>query len=331
MIVAQANPSTPSSEASSRAWHVVLGAGQIGSRVAELLAARGNRVRLVRQSSHTARSGIETRSGNIAEPEFAEAAMAGAAVVYDCMNPPYHRWPELLLPIARGALLGATRASAKLVALDCLYMYGRPTGALDEDSPLVPCSKKGELRVQLAELRLAAHRRGDLTVAIGRASDFFGANLPYSGFSDRFYRRILSGKAAECMGDPDMPHSHSYVEDVARALITLADRNESSGKVWHLPSLPAESTRALVERLGHALSLSVRVERLPRWVLHVAGLFQPFLREIKEMTYQWEVPFVLDDSRFRKAFGHGATPIEVAVADTAAWARRHYGIASPRA
>lgn len=307
--------------------HVVLGAGQIGGRVAARLVAAGRRVRQVHTGrAALARPGVEVVAGDITDLAFAEAATAGAAVVYDCMNPPYHQWSTLLLPIARGALHGATRAGARLVALDCLYMYGRPEGPMHEGSPQTPCSRKGALRVELAELRLAAARRGDLELAIGRASDFFGADLPYSSWSDRFWQRVLAGKPAECMGDPDMPHSYTYVEDIADALIVLGARDEAVGQVWHLPTPPAESTRALTRRLGAALGLDIAVTRVPRLLLRAAGLFSPFMRELVEMTYQWEVPYVLDDSRYRASFGAAATPVEVAVERTAAWARQRYGL-----
>lgn len=62
--------------------------------------------------------------------------------------------------------------------------------------------------------------------------------------------------------------------------------------------------------------------RVPRLMLRALGLFSPFMREVAEMTYQWEAPFVIDDTRFRQTFGYGPTPIEAAVAETASWARR---------
>ncbi len=308
------------------ALHVVLGAGQIGSRLAELLLARGHRVRLVKRGAPgAARPNLEWARGDLMDLAFAAEATRGAAVVYDCMNPAYHMWPTQLLPMARGALHGATRAGARLVALDCLYMYGRPDGPMSEDTPMRPCSKKGQLRVELAKLRLDADQRGDVRVAIGRASDFFGADLQYSAWSDRFYQRVLAGKAAECTGDPDQPHSYTYVEDVARALATLGEREEALGAVWHLPTPPAESTRALTERLGRALGLpQIAVKRVPKFVLRVGGLFQPALGELAEMTYQWEMPYVVDDSRFRRVFEQAPTPIDVAVAEVAAWARKRY-------
>jgi nucleoside-diphosphate-sugar epimerase len=305
--------------------HVILGAGQIGARVADLLLARGHRVRVVRKGpAGDLRPLVEQVSGDVTDLGFAERATRGAAVVYDCMNPPYHRWPELLLPIARGALHGAAKAGARLVALDCLYMYGRPTERLHEGSPLAPCSKKGALRVALAEERLGAFRRGEVRVAIGRASDFFGPDLPFSAWNSRFFERIAAGKPGECMGDPDMPHSYTYAPDVARALVKLGERDEALGHVWHLPTPAAESTRVLAGRVGRALGVRVEVARVPRLVLRAVGLFSPFMREVAEMAYQWDVPFVIDDSRFRAAFGQEPTPIDEAVAATAAWARERF-------
>lgn len=298
--------------------HVILGAGQIGTRIARLLVDRGDRVRLVaRNPRHLA--GAEMMTGDVRDLDFATRATAGARIVFDTTNPPYPAWKRELLPLGAGALHGATRANAKLVALDNLYMYGAPTGPMRETSPLAPCSRKGQLRAELSELRLAAHRRGDVQVAIGRASDFFGPALPYSWWSERCFRRILAGKPAECMGDPDQPHSYNYADDVARGLLALADADDATG-VWHLPVLPAESTRALGERIARALATPIAFTTMSPLVLHAVGVFARFMGELPELAYQWKLPFVLDDSKFRARFELRPTPIDEQVATTVAWA-----------
>lgn len=305
----------------NEALHVVLGAGQVGSLLADHLLAQGHRVRVVRKSaSGAARPNLEQVSGDMTDLAFAEQATRGATVVYDCMNPQYHEWQTLLLALGRGSLHGAKTAGARLVALDCLYMYGRPSGAITETTPMQPCSKKGALRRELAELRLGALERGEVRVSIARASDFFGPKLPFSNWSERFFQRIRAGKAAECMGDPEMPHSYTYVPDVVQALATLGARENDavSNGVWHVPTLPAESTRALAQRVGRALGLDVKVTRVPKLVLRMIGLFSPFMREVAEMTYQWELPYVLDDTKFRTQFGIAPTPLDVQVSATAA-------------
>jgi nucleoside-diphosphate-sugar epimerase len=307
--------------------HVVLGSGQVGMLVADELLARGTRVRLVRRGpAGTPRPGLEWASGDLSDFAFAEEATRGAGVVYDCTSPPYEAWTTLLLPLARGAMHGAARAGARLVALDNLYMYGRTSGPISETTPVAPCSRKGEIRAQLAEERRLRHERGEIRIATGRASDFFGPGVVrQTTFGDRFYRRVFAGKAAECFGDPDAPHALSYTPDVAHALVTLADHEEAFGRVWHLPANPAESMRTVTERLGRAFGRSIEIRRVPRPVLRAMGLFVPIAREVAEMAYQWDAPYLLDDSRFRAAFGGAPTPFDQVVARAAAWATATYG------
>jgi hypothetical protein len=114
---------------------------------------------------------------------------------------------------------------------------------------------------------------------------------------------------------------------VAAGLATLGADARAANKGWHLPTPPAESTRRLSERLAHGLGREVKLKRVPRWLLQGVGLFSPMMREIPEMMYQWEVPYVIDDTQFRTVFGQAATPMAEAVAATVAWARTRYGVA----
>jgi nucleoside-diphosphate-sugar epimerase len=316
-----------------KALHVVLGYGQIGSLLAGELLARGDRVRIVRRGpAGPTRPGLEWVSGDLSDLAFAETATRGASVVYDCTSPPYEQWLTLLMPLARGAMHGAAKAGAKLVALDNLYMYGRTNGPISEASPVAPCSRKGEVRARLAQERFDAHQRGDVRVTTGRPSDFFGPGVVrQTTYGDRFYRRAFAGKKVECLGDPDMPHSLAYAPDVARALVVLGDRDEAIGSVWHLPSNPAESMRSMVARVSGALGFPIGVTRMPRVALRALGLFAPLLREVGEMAYQWDAPYLVDDTRFRAAFDLTPTPMDAIVAATAVWAKATYGATVSRA
>ncbi|HEY1547846.1 MAG TPA: NAD-dependent epimerase/dehydratase family protein [Kofleriaceae bacterium] len=283
--------------------HVVFGSGQIGSRVARLLQARGDRVRVV--ARHPT-GGDETRAGDARDLDFAASAGEGATTVIDCMNPPYHKWKDELIAVGKGSLHAAQHNHAKLVALDCLYMYGAPDGPMTEQTPNAPCSKKGELRVQLAELRL----RSGHPVAIGRASDFFGPGLTQSWWSPRALTRLANGKAMELCGDADQPHSYSFADDVAAGLVSLAT-SDATG-IWHLPTLPAITTRELA---AHVVP-KPKMTRLSPLMLRTIGIFQPFMKELIEMGYQWEKPFILDDSKFRARFASEPTPLAEQVAAT---------------
>jgi nucleoside-diphosphate-sugar epimerase len=310
--------------------HVILGAGQVGTVLARELLARGKRVRQVRRGPPgEMREGLEWRRGDIADLGFAEEATRGASVVYDCVNPAYDKWAELLPGMRRGIQHGVLRSGAKLVQLDNLYMYGAPNGPMTEATPMAPVSRKGELRARLAEETLVASRRDGLRVAIVRASDFYGPDfLQATLFGPHFYDRVPAGKSALCQGDPDALHTYSYGPDVARAMVTLGEADDDVlGQVWHALAAPAESTRAVIQRFGRAFGLGreVRIQHLGDWLLHGIGVFAPVMREVAEMTYQWKRPFVLDDSKWRERFGGEPTSMVHGVAVTASWALGRLG------
>ena len=56
-------------------------------------------------------------------------------------------------------------------------------------------------------------------------------------------------------------------------------------------------------------------------MLRIGGLFIPEAREMIEMGYEFEEPFIVDDSAFRAAFPTQATPLESSIAETVAWWR----------
>ena len=125
----------------------------------------------------------------------------------------------------------------------------------------------------------------------------------------------------EVLGDPDEPHGYSYGADVARGLATLGLSPAADGKAWHLPLAWTGTTRELVKAVGAALDVAGTVRRIPDWLLWTAGLFVPSMGAAAEMTYQWKLPYLIDDRRIRQAFGVLPTPAEKAVAETAAWIR----------
>jgi nucleoside-diphosphate-sugar epimerase len=311
-----------SSSGSSR-LHLVLGAGQIGPLVASMLLARGERVRIARRTSAPAGvDGVETVAIDVRDADSVARAADGASVVYHCVNPLYHEWDEKLLPMTRGILEGTARAGARLVALDNLYVYG-DTSHMNERTPMRPVSKTGELRKRSTELMLEADSKDAPGVAVGRAADFFGPGAPLGVLGDHFHRRVLAGKSAQLFGDPDQLHSYSYTPDVAAGLVALGLDYAARG-VWMLPVQPAESTRAYVARFAAALGRPIAIQAVPTWVLRGLGVFDPTMREVAEMTYQWKQPFVLDDSAFRARYGLEPTPWDEAIHRTVTWARETY-------
>lgn len=300
--------------------HTIFGAGQVGVDLARELAARGHRVRLARRSAAGAPiDGVTWLRGDVTDPAFADGACRGARVVYNCTNPGhYHRWAQILPPLATAVRRAATRAGARLVVLDNLYMVGRPERVpFDERVPMRPCSDKGRLRARLVEELFEAHHRGEVEVVSARASDFFGPHTPRAVvFSPRFFARLAAGRAVEVMGDPDMPHSYSYVPDVVRGLAALGEHPAAPGRVWHLPMAAQLTTRQLVERIAELAGRPVRLRRVPTWALKATGALVPLVASVAEMAYQWEVPYLADDGDLRRLVGVDPTPLDEALGAT---------------
>ncbi|MGA9521477.1 MAG: NAD-dependent epimerase/dehydratase family protein [Myxococcaceae bacterium] len=307
---------------SENALHVVCGYGQIGEKLARRLAAEGHRVRVITRSALSLPAGLEHLKGDAADADFMREATRGARAIYHCINVPYQHWYETLPRIQASLKSAALQSGARYVLLDNLYMLGRPDTPMTEDSPLQPRSRKGELRARLERELFEAREREGLDLGIGRASDFFGPGVTSSGvFYPRNLHRLAQGKSVDVGGDPDAPHSYSYAPDVAEGLLHLGTAASLPSPVWHLPVAFQGTTRELLTALGRALGVDSQVNRMPGWMWALAGLFSPLVREAKEMVYQWEGPFIVDDGRFRARFGVQPTPLSDAVAQTAAWIR----------
>ena len=308
----------------SHPQHVVLGAGTIGTTIAEQLAAAGEPVRLVSRSGRSPGiAGVEAVAADLTNALAVRAATAGAHVAYFACQPAYTDWPKGFPPLAEGVLGGLAGSRARLAVVDNTYMYG-PTGGrpMSEDLPYAATTRKGIARARLAERFMAAHRAGDVPVVIARASDYFGPRGATSSVGDRFFPPLLAGKAVQVLGNVDAPHSNTYLPDFARTLIELGRRDEALGEIWHVPTAPAVSQRRFAEMAAEAAGLPApKLRRLSKPMLLLAGLFVPPAREMIEMAYEFEEPFILDSSKIERAFGLRPTPLEEALAETVAWWR----------
>jgi nucleoside-diphosphate-sugar epimerase len=304
--------------------HVVFGTGQVGSALAAHLGAMGIAARTVsRNRPRALADGVDWRAADVTDPEAAAGAAKGASVIYQCLNAPYNQWPERFPPLQRGVLAAAEANGALLVSLENLYGYG-PTGGrpMTEDLPLAATTVKGRTRAVMTAELLAAAEAGRVRVAIGRASDFFGAGVTQgSTLGERVFGNALRGRRADFIGNPDLPHTYSYVPDIAAGLATLGTDPRAVGQVWHLPGPQTVTTRALLDLVAVQVGHPVAVRSVPKLALRALGLVNPMLRGLAETAYQFDQPFVLETSKYEAAFGPAGTPLAVAVAATVAWYR----------
>ncbi|MEV4242907.1 NAD-dependent epimerase/dehydratase family protein [Streptosporangium canum] len=309
--------------------HVVVGAGQVGSQVATLLAGQGHEVVLVSRSG-SGPGGVEKAAADASDSAALIRLARGADAIYNCVNPLYHRWMQDWPPIADSLLATAEATGAGYVILGNLYVYGPPGGPMRESDPLRPTSEKAGVRVRMWQDALAAHEAGRIRVTEVRGSDYFGPGcLDQSHLGGRFVPRLLAGKPVRFAGDPAQPHSWTYVPDVARALVTAATDDRSWGRAWHVPTAPAMSAREVAERLCALAGVpDPGVKVMPHWLIRAAGTVSPMLGELEHVRYQFVSPFVIDSTDFQSTFGMAPTSVDEALAATLAWWRNRLATAA---
>jgi nucleoside-diphosphate-sugar epimerase len=311
--------------------HVVLGAsGGTGSAVVEELLRRGHRVRAVSRSGG-APEGAEGLKADISTAGGARTATEGASVVYHAAQPKYTKWREEFPPMTDNVIEGAASAGAKLVFADNLYMYGPGSPQpMTERTPQRATGKKGKTRISMAERLLEAHRSGRVRTTMGRASDYYGPRGTGTIAGDTVFGAALAGKAVRWPGSLEVPHTFSYLPDVARALVTLGEKEEADGEVWHLPAAAPITGCRFLDLVSAEVGRPLKTSVTSKTMLRAIGLFSPFLRELTETIYQFEKPFVSDASKFERAFGPFApTPHEAAISRTVAWFRERGDPAAP--
>ena len=301
---------------------VVFGGGPLGLAVVETLVGRGRSVRLVTRSGRAdAPGGVKVVAADLSDPERAAEAARGATVIYHCVGADYGDWQQLLPPIMAGGMHATEATGARLVYGDNLYAYGAVDGPLTDDLPSNATGPNGRLRAELAARVLDAHRAGRLRATIGRASDFYGPRVRLSIVGERVFGALLRGKPAELLGNPDLPHTVTYIYDFAEGLVTLGERDEALGEVWHVPSAETLSLRQFVGLIAAKAGQPARVQVTPSWIIRFLSLFNPTLRAVAEQLYQSERPWVVDHSKFASAFGAHPTPHPEAIARTLDWYR----------
>ncbi len=303
--------------------HVVFGAGQVGRALATRLTELGLPVRIVSRHRPAALADtVNWQAADATDPAAATETAKGAAVIYQCLNAPYTTWPEDFPPLQRGVLSAAERNGALMVTLENLYAYGPTAGQpMTEDLPLSATTVKGRTRAAMSQELLAAADAGRVRVAIGRASDFFGAGVTESALGRRVFANALAGKRADFIGNADLHHTYSYVPDVAAGLATLGTDERAVAGVWHLPGPETVTTRAVLELIAGEVGHAVGVRSVPKLAVRALGLVNPLMRELAEVAYEFEEPFVLDTTKFESTFGRATTPLQAAVAATVAWYR----------
>jgi nucleoside-diphosphate-sugar epimerase len=301
--------------------HTILGAGgAIGSELVRELLQAGKQVRLVGRKPGQVQGVTETVSADISDLEQTIRAVSGSTVVYVLIGLKYDFkvWRELWPRIMNNVIEACKRSNAKLIFFDNVYMYGKVSGPMTEETPFNPCSKKGEVRARIATVLLDEIKAGTLKAMIARSADFYGPHAKTSVANMLVFDKFVKGGTASCLVRDSVPHSYTYTPDAARSLLLLADSESAWNQTWHIPTASNPPTgKEFIQMVADAFGARPTYRVLSRPVLWIAGLFDSTIRESFEMLYQNDSEYLFDATRFSKAFNFEPTSYVEGIKGTA--------------
>ncbi|WP_416404827.1 NAD-dependent epimerase/dehydratase family protein [Arthrobacter sp. LFS091] len=302
--------------------YVVTGAGPVGYTIAEQLAGLGHPVRvLTRSGSGPDHPLVEKMRVDASDPDQLKEAVAGATAVFHCIHGSAYRaaaWAAELPQAEQVVMDAAAAAGAVVVFPESLYSYSEPERIMTESSHREAAGGKRGIRTALLKAR-REHAANTVSVVAG---DFFGPRVKMAHAGERMVTPILSGKRLQFIGSANQPHSFTYVPDLAASMIAAAGKPEVWNSVLHAPTGAAVTQREIAVAHARAAGLTTpKVSAVPGWVLRAAGLVSTDMRELAELLYQFERPFVMDSSESQRILGLDPTPLPEAAATTMAWWR----------
>jgi nucleoside-diphosphate-sugar epimerase len=304
--------------------HLIFGTGPLGRYTAEALLQKGHRVIMINRSGKmlSPPAGAELIKSDALTVDVNSDIFKKVETIYQCSQPAYHRWREEFPKLQDAILRIAIENKTKLIVAENLYMYGNTHGKpMTEETPYNPCSRKGQVRMEMSNTLFAAYKQGQVQVAVVRGSDFFGPLEPING--EMIFKAALKKKTLNMLGNLNQPHSFTYVKDFGKALAIAGTDDRALGKIWHVPSGKPYTQNELAALLSEELGYPVKTRATGKLMLSLIGLFNKSANEVVEMLYEFNEPFILNSDLMERTFGLTDTPMEQRIKETLEWAKFH--------
>ncbi|MBK7689902.1 MAG: NAD-dependent epimerase/dehydratase family protein [Bacteroidetes bacterium] len=297
----------------------ILGSGgAIGIELAKALTAFTQEIRLVSRNPQKVNETDQLFPADVMDKTQLSKAIEGSAVVYVTVGFEYKYsvWKSMWVPFMMNVLDACEQHKAKLVFFDNMYALNKSSLAnITEESPINPCSKKGAIRAEVNRLILKAIEEKKVDAIIARSPDFFGAEKKQNSMlMNLIYDNYKKGKAAQWFGNADAKHTMGYTPDLAKGTAILGNSLDAYNQIWNLPTVDVAYTgRQWAALFAKEMQVKNKIIQYPTWMLRLLGIFIPVLGEVYEMSYQFEVDYVFNSSKFKKRFDFTPTNNDEAV------------------
>jgi len=272
--------------------YLVTGAtGAIGSAIVRQLAAEGKEVRaFVRDVEKFHRllpdvpAGVLT--GDALNPADVQRAVAGADVVFHCVNFPLTQYGRTL-EAAQVLVEAALPHKPHVVFPGNTWVFGKPARLpITPDTPFNPPSTIARIKAQVDEILMGS----GLPVTVVHLPDFYGPNV-VNPVMKPLFESALAGKGITFPAPVDVPHQFIYVDDAARVLIAVAGQEGCYGRRYTVGGVEPVTVRRFAEMIYQTAGTEGRVRGMPFWLLRLLGLFSAEARAGAGMmhTFAWDV------------------------------------------
>ncbi len=299
----------------------ILGAGgAIGIELAKALTTYTTDIRLVSRNPKKVNPNDELFPADLTNREDVFKAIEGSEIVYVTVGFAYNSkvWQKLWPSFINNVIDACIQHQTKMVFFDNIYAIGADhIKHITEESPISPCSKKGEVRAELDKLILDAIEHRKLNALIARSADFFSEVKANSMAMNLIYDNLIKGKKAQWLCDAKKVHNMSYAPDLAIGTAMLGNTPDAYHQIWNLPTDTEKITgEGWINLFAKEMNANNKYQILPNWLIKVLGLFIPFIKELPEMNYQYDRDYFFDSSKFNKRFNYTPTKNAIAVKRT---------------
>jgi nucleoside-diphosphate-sugar epimerase len=285
----------------------ILGAnGIIANEIAkELHLSFTKDIRLVSRNPKKINTTDELVSADLLNAGQTAGAVKGSEIVYLAAGLPYNSkiWKEQWPVIMRNVIDACKMHQAKLVFFDNVYMYGQVKGIMTEETPFRSVSVKGKVRGKIAQMLLDEIQSNQITAMICRAPEFYGPRNTLSGTNATIFEKIKTGKKIQVLIKDSTLRTLIFTPDAGKATALLGNTADAFNQTWHLPcDTKRLTTKEFIDLCSVIRGDELKYTILKKWMVYLAGIFNPFVKEIIELLYQWEDDYLFDCSKFNKRF-----------------------------
>jgi len=293
---------------------VILGSGgAIGNDLAKELTNFTNKIRLASRNPKKINEKDELVKCDLTKADDVDNAVKGCKVAYLTVGLPYQLkiWQEHWPVVMKNTIAACKKHKTKLVFFDNIYMYNpAKLNPMTEETEILPVSKKGKVRAQISQMVLDEIQAGKLEALVARAADFYGPGISNSILNEVVFKNLKAGKKANWFCSVNYLHNFTFTPDAAKATALLGNTDSAYGQVWHLPTAAPIKGQQWIEKIAEGLGTKPKSQIAPAFLVWILGVFNPIMKELVEMLYQYDRDYNFDSSKFENTFKMKPTSID---------------------